>query len=68
MSFCGLEPGIVTLVGEGVALLEKVCHYGWVLRFQKPKSGPVFPEPLRECVFVCVRVRVCLKFIGGTHM
>ena len=26
----------------GVALLEKVCHCGWALRFQRSKLVPVF--------------------------
>ena len=25
----------------GVALLKKVCHCGWALKFQKPMPGPV---------------------------
>lgn len=29
------------LVGVAVALLAEVCHWGWVLRFQMLKSGPV---------------------------
>ena len=30
-----------SLVGVGVALLEEVCHWGWALRSQKLKPGPV---------------------------
>lgn len=26
---------------EGVVLLEKVCHWKWALRIQKPSPGPV---------------------------
>ena len=29
------------LVGIGVALSEEVCHWGWVLRFQKLKASPM---------------------------
>jgi len=29
------------LVGIGVALLEEVCHWGWVFGFQMLKPGPV---------------------------
>ena len=29
------------LAGVDVVLLEKVCHWGWTLRFQKLKPGPV---------------------------
>lgn len=25
---------------RGVALLEEVCHWGWVLRFQSPMPNP----------------------------
>jgi hypothetical protein len=29
------------LVGVNVALLKEVCHWGWALRVQKLKSGPL---------------------------
>lgn len=29
------------LIEVGVVLLEEVCPWGWVLRFQKPTSGPM---------------------------
>ena len=29
------------LVGVDVALLEEVCHYGWALRSQMRRLGPV---------------------------
>ena len=30
-----------SLVEVGVALLEKVCHWGWTLRFQMFNPGPM---------------------------
>jgi hypothetical protein len=34
-----------------VALLEKVCHWVWALRFQKPKPGPgSFSLPTNQVV------------------
>lgn len=34
-----------------MALLEKVCHWGLALRFQKPKPGPV-------CVSLCPKIKI----------
>jgi hypothetical protein len=34
----------VCLVGVGVALMEEVCHWGWGLRFQKTKPGPMLSQ------------------------
>lgn len=33
------EIGRKSLVGVSVAVLDKVCHWGWALRFQKPTPG-----------------------------
>jgi hypothetical protein len=59
------------LVGVGATLLEEVCHWGWVLRFQKlPRQVQIalsFSLPAiygfgcrtlsTQCVCVCVRER-----------
>lgn len=41
----------------GMAMLEKVCHLGWALKFQKPTSFPVSS-------FLCLWIRCKLAIIA----
>ena len=50
------------LVGVGVVLLEEVCHWGWDLRFQKPRPGPVSLSllPVLGCITLTTIPAPCL--------
>jgi hypothetical protein len=52
--------GRCDFVGIGVAFLNKLCHWGWPLKFQKLKPGPVSLSLPAACLPRC-RTLSCLS-------